>query len=80
MSSKKESKLKSKPESKPKKKLYAVFEEEYKNTPVINIYEVDKKGEKVGEKPFPIISMGARKWEIAMAHRHEIKEILSNQT
>lgn len=70
--------MSSKKESKEKKKLYGVFEEEYKNTPVINIFEVDKKGRKVGEKPFPIVSMGKRKWEIVMSCRKEIKEILSN--
>lgn len=68
-------KEKSKDKTKKEKKAkYEVFLEEYKGTEVIAIYEVDSDGDKV--RNFPLVSMGRKKWEVVLANRNKVKELL----
>lgn len=65
---------KKKPKAK-KEKQYGAFKEDYKDTEVIVIREIDDAGE-ANTDVFHIASMGKRKWSIILSVIDQIEEIL----
>lgn len=50
---------------------------EYKGSPTITIWELDKNGER---PKFPLVSFGAKKAEAILTHIEDIKKFVDSQT
>ncbi len=66
----------SKTRKKEKKMRYGVFNESYKETPVVVIREVDKEGEIIDPNKFPIVSFGKTKLKAIVSCSEQLAEAL----
>lgn len=55
-----------------------VFNDKFKGKEMFTIWEVDKKGNKVGERP--LVSFGAAKAALIYEHRKELTEYVKNNS
>lgn len=72
------SKTVNKEKEKKVKKRYKAFEGEYKGTQTIELWEVTKEGEKVGN--FPLLGKGVKTWGIILKNIDKIQEIYDEVT